>query len=333
MPSLFSTASSTSPTNIDILVLPSFSLLSLASTMEPLRAANRVAARTLYRWRRISANGRAVATSSGVALPVDAAFDPASRADALIIIASFDVERTGKPLLPGLRKLARRGVPLGGVEAGSWVLARAGLLDGHRATTHWEDLTAFAEAFPAVDVVPDRFVIDGGRFTTGGATPALDMTLELIRAQHGMSLALDVASVFIYDAPHAAADPQRIVSPGRLPLEDPRVAAAIRLMEERLAEPIAMAEVAVHVGLSPRGLEVAFQRHVGTSPGAFALDLRLKAARRMLSHPRLSIAEIADAAGFGSASAFARSYRARFGESPRQSRRLLSGSLAGPRDR
>ncbi|MEZ5773300.1 MAG: GlxA family transcriptional regulator [Hyphomicrobiaceae bacterium] len=314
---------------LDIVLLPSFSLLSLAMTMEPLRAANRVAGEALYRWRLVSVDGCPVATSSGIALPVDAAFGDGAAADALIVVASFDVVRTARPLLPGLRKLGRRGLPMGGVEAGSWVLAMAGLLDGRRATTHWEDLEEFARAFPRVDVVPDRFVVDRDRFTTGGAAPALDMVLDLIRAQHGMSLALDVASVFVYDEARPAAEPQRVVQMGHLALAEPRLAAAIRLMEERLSPTLPIEEIAASVGVGRRSLEMLFRRHLGLGPGGYYLDLRLNAARRMLSHPGHSVADIADATGFGSASAFARAFRSRFGESPTRAQCSATGSRSG----
>jgi transcriptional regulator GlxA family with amidase domain len=294
--------------------------------MEPLRAANRVSGQLLYRWRLLSADGAPVATSSEVPIPVMGRFDGDVRPDALAVLASFDVTRRARPVLPTLRRLARRGVPLGGIEAGSWVLGLAGVLDHHRATTHWEDLDEFASAFPAVEVVPDRFVVDRDRFTTGGATPALDMMLELIRAQHGMSLALDVASVFIYEQARPAAEPQRIVAMGRLALSEPRVARAVRAMEETIAAPLPLAAIAAGVGVSLRTLELLFRAELGTSPHGYYLDLRLNAARRMLSHPGHRIADIAEASGFGSPSAFARAWRARFGESPRQARAQLRGS-------
>ena len=151
--------------------------------------------------------------------------------------------------------MARRGVPLGGVEAGAWALALAGLLSGRRATTHWEDLEEFAARFPDIDVRPDRFVVDGPRFTTGGASPALDMMLNLIRARQGYALALDVASIFIYDQSRAAEDPQPMVSLGRLGWHEPRVSAAIRLMEERVERPLAIPAIARRAGVGARTLE------------------------------------------------------------------------------
>lgn len=309
------------PRVIDILLLPQFSLLSLSATMEPLRAANRAGAQTHYRWRLLSTDGDVVPSTSQVPFPVHGRFDPEDDRDALIVVSAFNVYRYSRPILPGLRQVARKGVPLGGVEAGSWALAMAGLLDGYRATTHWEDLDEFANEFPHVDVVPDRYVIDRKRFTTGGATPALDMMLEIIRADHGMALALSVAGIFIYEQDQPSTDPQHIVSAGRLALAAPQLVRAIRLMEETLAEPLPIQEIARHAGYSLRNLQLYFQNHLGSTPQAYYLELRLNAARRQLQQTRHSVAEIAEACGFNSASAFARAYRRRFGEAPLATRR------------
>ncbi len=228
---LFSVRTTGEPLVVDLLVVDGFSLMSLAATMEPLRAANRVSGRALYDWRLLSPDGRPVLSSSGIPLPVAGVLDPEPARDALIVVAAFEAQKRAADLAARLRAVARAGVPIGGIESGSWILAKAGLLDGHRATAHWEEVDEFAAAFPAVEVVADRFVIDRGRFTAGGATPALDMMLHLIRVQHGMTIALNVASIFIYDQEHLPADRQSIVQVGRLGFVEPKLTAAIRLME------------------------------------------------------------------------------------------------------
>jgi transcriptional regulator GlxA family with amidase domain len=320
-------APTSEPLDIDFLVLPDVSLLSLASTIEPLRAANRVAGRMLYRRRLLSPDGGPVPTSGGMPVPVEAQFFSDDVRHCLVVVAAFNVATHARPpLLGALRHVARRGVTMGGVESGSWVLAMAGLLNGRRATTHWEDLEAFAARFPEVDVRPDRYVIDGPRFTTGGASPALDLMLHLIRTRHGHALALDVASIFIYDELRAAGDPQPMVSLGRLGWDEPRVAAAIRLMEERIERPIPIPRLARQAGIGPRMLETLFLRAVGMPPRDYYAALRLNAGRRLVLDTHRSITDIAGQTGFGSASAFARSFRARFGESPRDARsRMRAG--------
>ncbi|MGH8735658.1 MAG: GlxA family transcriptional regulator, partial [Burkholderiales bacterium] len=271
------------PLDVDFLVLPDVSLLSLASAIEPLRAANRVAGRTLFRRRLLSTDGSAVTTSGGMTIPVEGAFLADDPRDALVVVAAFNVPaHAPPPLLAGLRRVARRGIEIGGVESGSLVLAMAGLLNGRRATTHWEDLEEFAAKFPEIDVRADRYVIDRGRFTTGGASPALDMMLHLIRVRHGEALALDVASIFIYDELRAAGDPQPMVSLGRLDSNEPRVAAAIRIMEEHIEGPITIPALARKAGIGPRMLETLFRRAVGMPPREYYNALRLNAGRRLV---------------------------------------------------
>lgn len=320
MSDFFKPRTDVAPFNFDLLVLPEFTLMGLATTMEPLRAANRSANQELYRWRLLSHDGEPVRSSSGITIPAHARFEPDEARDALMIVASFNVHDHSRCVLARLRRAARRGTAIGGLDAGSWTLALAGLLDGKRATTHWEDLEVFAAAFPKIEVLPDRYVVDGARFTTGGATPALDMMLDLIAAHHGLNLANQVANAFIYDHQRPATAPQSIMSVGRLAATQPQLAKAIRLMEERIASPLAIAALAKHVGLSPRTLQQQFHDHLSTTPLGYYLDLRLDVARRMLQQSAMQVSAIADACGFGSASAFARAYRARFSQNPTEVR-------------
>lgn len=314
------------PSQVDVLLLPEFSLMSLAATVEPLRAANRVSGQELYRWRLFSKDGAATHTSSRIPIQVHGAFAADAPRDVLIVVAAFNARRHASPILADLRQVARRGLPIGGIESGSWAMAQAGLLDGYRATTHWEDLEEFSAAFPAIDVVPDRYVVDRRRFTAGGAAPALDMILSMVRAHHGLAVALDVASVFIYDQRQTAEDQQRIVSVGRLATNDPQLAETIRCMQGHLEEPLPIAAIARRVGLSVRALQLRFRAKLGTSPHDYYLDLRLAAARRMLQHTEHSAVEVGTACGFGSGSAFARAFRARYAMSPIEARRRTAGS-------
>lgn len=295
---------------IALLVLPQASILEVASTLDPLRSANRHLGRAAFRWRVVSPDGRPVPLTCGLELPSAGGIMEAEGADALMVIAGFrQSEVATRAVLRELRRLAQRLRAVGGIDAGAWVLARAGLLDGHRATVHWEDLEDFAAAHPGVDVVPDRYVISGPRLTAGGAGPALDMMLHLIRARHGAALALQVAGSFL-TAPRPGAEPQAIASaPGR----DPRVAAAIARMEARIEAPEPTAATARAVGLTARRLEGLFRAELGMGPGAYGRDLRLQAARRLVTDTRHPLQAIALRTGFSSQAAFARAFRQRFG--------------------
>lgn len=303
------------PLEIAALVLPRASILEVASVLDPLRNANRHLGREGFRWRVVSPGGAAVPLTCGIELPAVGPLAAAEGADVLIVIAGYNQsEIATRPLIAGIRQMAGRFRALGAVDAGPWVLARAGLLNGHRATVHWEDLEDFAQAHPAIDVVPDRFVISRNRFTAGGAAPAADLMLHLIGARCGAALAGQVAASFLYEAQADGARPQR---PGMLPsARDPRLAAALRQMSAHLEEVLPLEAVARAQGLSLRRLEQLFRAGLGQGPGAAYLELRLQAAQRMVVDTRHSLREIALRCGFADPTGFSRAFRRRFGVPP-----------------
>ncbi len=302
---------------IAVLVLPQASILEFASVLDPLRSANRFLGRDAYRWRVVSPDGAPVPLTCGIELPAEGALAAADGADVLIVVAGFRLDAVvTRGLTRELRRLAPRFALVAGVDAGPWVMARAGLLAGHRATIHWEDLEDFAARHPEVEVVPDRFVIDRARATIGGAAAAADFSLALIAARQGRPLARQVATSFLMSA-RAGGDPQ--VFPDRA--MDPRVALAVARMEARLDAPEPVAETAAAIGLSPRRLETLFRQAFGTTPGAYALSLRLTAARRMVTEQRFALSDIALRTGFSSPGTLSRAFRRAFGASPRGLRR------------
>lgn len=312
------------PLRLGILVMADCNTLSLAAVVDPLRAANRRAARDLYQWQFFSADGGLARLTSGIEFAA-APLPDRPDIDLLLVIAGFRLEEQATPpLLARLRRMAPRLGGVAGIDGGAWFLARAGLLDGRTATTHWEDLEPFASRFPAIDVVRDRYTISGKYFTTGGASPTIDMMLHLIRARQGAELAMQVAGTFIYDTVHPAHAPQNLLPGARLAATAPPVARAIAEMERRIETPPAIAAIARQVGLSPRHLETRFRQTLGISPGAFFLNLRLQEARRLILDTALPVQQIALRTGFGSQASFARAFRARFGMSATGLRKLHS---------
>lgn len=303
------------PITIGLLVLDAANTLSLAAVVDPLRAANRRAGRTLFSWIWLTPDGAPASLTSGLQVP-GAALAPQTGLDALFVIAGFDLDLQSTPaLLRKLRQIAQTGVTMIGVDGGPWILARAGILNKHRATTHWEDIEKFEIIFPEIDVTRDRFVIDGPMITTGGAGSALDLMLHLIHTRHGDALAMRTAGALIYEPDPSGNRPQSVTSPARLMARAPKVAQAIRAMEEHLEDPPSVAALAQQLGLSQRSLETRFQQALGTSPGAYFLTLRLDEARRLASDTALPVAEIALRTGFASAASFARAFKAAHGQS------------------
>ncbi len=309
------------PENFAFLLLPRFSNHCLANALEPLRAANALSGRTLYRWQLVSLERDEVASSSGLEIRTGQRLATLQGVDVLFVLPSYDYRRQTTPELNTLLKRKAREIGvIGGLDTGSYLLARAGLLDGYRATIHWQELDAFEEEFSQVEVVSDRFVIDRNRITAGGATTALDLMLHLIGEHHGEALRLDVCGLFIYDRPHAGADPQRALHIAPVPGTAPVVANAISIMEANLEEPLAIGEVGRRSGCSQRDLERRFRRALGATPLFYYRHLRLAAARRMVLETERQVSEIAVRTGFGSASALTRAFRQHFGDTPRSIR-------------
>ena len=187
------------PLTIELFILPGCNLIQIASVIEPLRVANRVIGRDIYQWRFVSDDGADVITTSGMPAPVDGAFDPASSAYPLFVIASYQPQRLAAPELIRKLSLARRHRPvIGGIESGSWLLAQAALLTDRQVAVHWEDADRFASVFADITITNQHYVIDDHRFTTAGSLPTLDMMLELIRLRQGFAVAMAVTRQFIY---------------------------------------------------------------------------------------------------------------------------------------
>ena len=308
-------ASAAKPLTLALLVLPQASILEVASVLDPLRSANRHLGAEAFRWRITSPDGQAIPLTCGIELPASGPLSTAEGADALVVIAGFrQSEVATAPLIRDLSRISKHFSAIGGIDAGAWVLARAGLLNSHKATVHWEDLEDFATAHPQVDVAPDRYVIDRKRFTAGGAAPAADLMLHLIRARHGTATALQVAASFITTA-REGSEPQ-VLPQKPDPRLDPRVAQTIARMAAALDAPEPMASLAARANLSARRLETLFRQNVALTPAAYALDLRLSAARRMITDTSHPLAEVALRTGFSSPSTLSRAFRARFGQAP-----------------
>ena len=307
---------------VTVLVLPDSSMMSLASVLDTMRAANRIGGKALFEWETVTLNGRVARLTCGLKMEPDSRLDIDCRGDALIVIASFNQQRHAGPAhLKLIKRLARNFSAIGGIEAGSWILARCGLLENRSATTHREDFEEFSAHFPMINLKPDRFVIDGKLFTTGGASPTFDFMLYLIRARFGYPLAMEVASTFIYDSPRSATDMQPLVSLGMLETNEPRVAAAIQVMEQHIDDPLSISQVAAQVELSVRMLEYLYRQTLKLTPAAYYRRLRLQIARRMVIDTRLRMQEIAVRTGFNSLPSFSRRFKSYYQQSPGECRR------------
>lgn len=304
-------------------------MIAYACAMEPFRAANDLTEEKLYTWRHISPDGRHVIASNGVAILPDQGIDRPCDVDDLLVCAGGNPTAFDDPAtFAWLRSEAARGVRVGGVSGGTEILARSGLLCGYRCTTHWEYIPAMLERHPALMLTRSLYEIDRERCTCAGGTAALDMALALIEAECGRPLAHAVAEWFLHTRPRAADEPQRMSLRERYEVDHPGLLRVLARMEEALEEPLPRTALARYAGVSVRSLERLFRAYLGRSIGAHYAGLRLEHARRLLRQTSLSVMETALACGFATAEHFSRTYRARFGVTPRMDRRTAAHRAA-----
>ncbi|MFW8593920.1 GlxA family transcriptional regulator [Cribrihabitans neustonicus] len=297
---------------VDVLLFDAFSAHCLANTVEPMRAANSLAGRQAYAWRFLTLGGGPAVSSSGMEVRAHGRLSDCG-GGMLIVMPSYDFLGHATPQAArALRAAARRYKVMAGFDTGAWLLADAGLLDGRRATIHWQELTRFSEAFPAVLAERVRHVADQGRITCTGALAAFDTMMELIGTRHGAALRLEVAALFM--SPEATGSQDPILARSK------PVARAVAMMQANLETPLPIAAIARAAGRSQKELEARMRTELGATPQAVYRRLRLIEARRLVLETRLGVAEIALRCGYEDPSALTRAFRAEFATTPRQLR-------------
>jgi transcriptional regulator GlxA family with amidase domain len=309
------------PQAIGFLLLENFTMISLASAVEPLRMANQLSGRELYRWCTLSLDGSQVRASDGLQITPDTAVANAPAMDMVIVCGGVGIQRSvTRGHISWLQSQSRQGRKLGAVCTGSWALAEAGLLDGFDCSVHWECLAAMQEAFPRALLSTQLFTLDRNRFTSSGGTAPLDMMLHVISREHGRELPAAISEMFVYERIRNEQDHQRVPLKHMLGTNQPKLQEIVALMEANLEEPIELDELATYVSVSRRQLERLFHKYLDCSPSRYYLKLRLVRARQLLKQSPMSIIEVATVCGFVSTPHFSKCYREYFGIPPRDER-------------
>ena len=313
------------PEHFGFLQVPNYSMIAFSSAIEPLRMANRDSGKELYRWSVYTIDGLPEKASNGLDITPDGSLENATDMSILFVCGGADIVDTwSKQLQFALRRIAKRNnIKLGALCTGSYLLARAGLLDGYKCTIHWENIASLREEFPEVNVGDDLFLIDRDRITCAGGQAAMDMMLKLIHDRHGNKLVTHISEQFMCERIRSSDDRQRIPLHLALGSNQPKLTEAVTLMEANIEEPISLDELSNYVGISRRQLERLFQKHLNCVPTRYYLNLRLNRARLLLLQTSKSIVDIALACGFISAPHFSKCYRDLFGIPPRDERRKL----------
>ena len=217
--------------NFVFALIDNFSLLSFAGAVDALRIANRVAPHS-YTWSITSETGNAVSCSANISYNVDNSFLELGRDDTIILCGGVDIQvATTKRLLNWLRREARKGVKMVALCTASYSLAKAGLLNGKKATIHWENQDSFSEEFEEIELTKTVFVVDGNRMTTAGGTSSIDLMLQLIANDLGEEKANYVADQLIYSSIRTNEDQQRLSIPTRIGVRHPKLSRVIQTME------------------------------------------------------------------------------------------------------
>lgn len=309
------------PMVVGFLLVDGFALMSYAAAVEPLRAANLLAGRPLYELRQIPAEGGRATSSVGALVGATDHVGERVDYDLVFVVAGGDPLAFGLPgVLRWLRHLARRGVALGGVSGGAAILARAGVVDGRRLTVHWDHADAMQSAWPALALERQLYVMDRDRLTCAGGTAALDLMHALIRRDHGEPFARRVSDWFLQTEVRPAAGPQRAGPAERHGTHHPVLLQAIGIMENHQADPLTLEQIARVCGIGVRQLNRLFRDRLGASTLGFYRALRLATARDLLRRTAMSVADVAEATGFGDAAHFSRRFKACYGVPPSRAR-------------
>ncbi len=296
---------------INVLLFDKFSNMLLACLLEPLRVVRDQTGADIH-WSIVTPDDDAVRSSSGLRLSPDVALVDAGACDLLMVVGGDEFrQNASKPASRKCVALTRQAETVIGADTGAWFLASWGLLDGRRATLHWQTLTEFSEAFPNVETLPDRFVRDGPIWTCGGASTAMDLMIALISERYGDALAHDAASMFLHDGArfdglgHSAMQPKGSENLRR----------CISIMAKSVEAPMQIVDLARRANLSVRSISRIFVKELGMPPQRYYQLMRLSRARDLVAHTNLVLEEVAMRCGYSSAQSLSKAFSRQFGVS------------------
>src|SRR6266511_180105 len=220
-------------------------------------------------------------------------------------------------VLDALRQAAANGTRIASICSGAFILAATGLLDGHRATTHWLAAALLAELPPAIDVDPDVLYVDNGQLlTSAGAAAGLALCLHLIRRDHGSAVAADAARLSVMPLEREGGQAQFIVHDQPPTPRGSILEPVLRWMEDNCGKDLTLDDMATHAGMSTRTLNRRFREQTGTTPTQWLLRIRIRQAQHLLEATDRPVDRIASQVGFGSPTAFRDRFKRIVGTSP-----------------
>lgn len=303
--------------SVGILPLDGFPLLSFACVVDPFRFANTLSGTSLYDVSVIGNGSPSVGSSGPAFAKIDHNMDSEMVFDYLFVIAGGRPETFSDPkTLNWITRLARKGSTIAGVSGGPVILAKSGIATGRRMTVHWEHAPYLLETYADLLLERTLFTKDRSLITCGGGAAALDMTLDLIKHDHGADFVRRVSDWCLHTDIREASNAQRKAAPKNVGPANAIVHKVVQAMEENISTPLTVPELSKIAGISGRQLGRIFIRSTGETVIEYYRNLRLDFAMNLLRSSALSITRIALATGFSSSSHFTTTFCARYGYLP-----------------
>lgn len=288
-------------------------------------------ARESYTTELVAPAAGAFACSSGIQLVATRRYDQVKRADTLLVaggIGTYSLMEDPR-LLRWLQRSVSRVRRIGSVCTGSLILARAGLLDGRAATTHWDDIEDLAAISASIRVHHDAiYVRDGKFYTSAGVTAGMDLALAMVEEDWGQPVALAVAQALVMFLKRPGGQSQFSGHLAAQFSEDDKVRELQLWMLEHLDQDLSVPRLAARVSMSERNFARRFTATVGTTPAQYVSRIRLEAARRRLEEDNLRIAQIVRRCGFNTQETMRRTFVTALGISPSEYRERFRGATS-----
>jgi transcriptional regulator GlxA family with amidase domain len=312
------------------LVVPSTGLLDIGGPWEVLGHANEVLGRSAYQLELVGPSGPEVRTRHGIVVGgIRSLPKRAKRLPDTAIVAGGSPNHPLQPqLVSWLRRHQARIPRLVSICTGAFVLAAAGVLDGRRATTHWQHLAELAARFPALQAVDEGIFVKAGRvWTSAGLTAGVDLTLALVEEDHGQRVAMAVAKRLVLFLRRSGNQAQFSSTLQRQERGPPRMRDISEFVLEHLDQPLPVARIASGVGMSTRTLSRWCREYLRESPAEIVRRLRIDEARRLLVETELPLKDITARTGLGDATTMWRAFTQRLGVTPAAYRQRFSSAL------
>ena len=309
--------------DVTIVTFPEFQILDVTGPAEVFSHATRFLAASGkaggYRVRLVARKRGPLASTSGIEVVVEALPALPCRTDTLLVTGGSGtrIAVRDEALVGWIRRVSRSARRVTSVCTGAFLLARAGLLDGRRATTHWDSCAALASRHPEVKVEPDRiFVKDGSVYTSAGVTAGIDMALALVAEDHGRDLALKIARALVVFMKRPGGQSQFSTQLATQAADTEPLADLRAWIEDNVAKDLAVSVLARRTGMSPRNFARRFTEQIGTTPARYVATVRLAAARRRLEETAHGLERVATDCGFGTTESLRRTFADALGTTP-----------------